>query len=217
VLSLTAQLEPVVCLVGRILPAALTDSASDVQVLIRSGVVRDYPEPFRAALEYLSTPRLESDARAWLAAAGAPAGAVGELVANGHLLAIPPSSPIRALRAFTGVRVVPTGHVLTVPGDSDGLVFIGRTPQDSIQGAVSALLADALWKSGTQTDLPHFALRSNKVLGLTDDVLAARALFGLSELLEKRLAYLTWLEDPRAKVSLRRMLSTRLRANRRLL
>lgn len=182
------QSEPVVVLVGMVIPGESIDG--DVLVLVEQERTVAAPRELAEFLSYVTAPRRMSELKNWVQEAGGTESDIGKLVRSGRLLQVEPGSGGEVLRAFAGMRVVPLGFPVEVPGASGDVVYIGPDERSTQVRPVSSLLAATMWEQQNGEDLPATVARLVADADLGPDEAGRLVLNGLDALLALGLARL---------------------------
>lgn len=180
--------EPVIALIGSVIP----DDSGDGDVLLleeQDRAVR-VPGELGEFLAYVTAPRSMTEVASWIHAAIGSEPDIERLVRSGRVLLVTPGSASETLKAFTGLRAVPLGFRVDVPGASGKVAYIGPEEGSTQVRPVSALLGDALWGQSAGEDLPSTAARLAEGTDLNPDQVGRLALSGLDALLALGLARL---------------------------
>lgn len=182
------QPEPVIALVGMVIPDESSDG--DVLVLTEEDQVVGAPRELAEFLSYVTAPRRMGELVSWVQGVGGSESDIRQLVRSGRLLQAGPGSAEEVLAAFAGLRVVPMGFPVDVPGAAGDVVYIGPDEGSTQVRPVSALLGSAMWEQQAGEDLPSTTARLTADTGLSHDEASRLVLNGLDALLALRLARL---------------------------
>ncbi|MCC3299410.1 hypothetical protein [Arthrobacter caoxuetaonis] len=175
---------PVLVLVGE----TITLETGQAAIQTAPGTVHAIPEGYRAAVDFMRTPRSVSHVTDFKNRYGLRHKPLNLLEDAGAILRIKTSTPLKAADGFKGVRLVaqsvkggPAGHGTT-------LVAVHRDADAEQDMYVTEALAAVLWDLEAPVDLP-------KAIRLVDDgagpeLTARRVLTNLPNLLSLRLARL---------------------------
>lgn len=120
--------EPAYVWIGKELPQFLRDEDDpSIPVLASPNGVRDFPESFAEVIPYFYAPRVESEARAWLAQRSAPEDFLPWMVQEKALLRIEPHD--ESLNSFAGIHIEPYGSI--IPGEDDGQIVLLSSKTES--------------------------------------------------------------------------------------
>lgn len=187
---------PVYALVGEVLRKAGTDKDDPFDLLVAPGIVREFDRSFLPVIQFFRVARTEQQAVEWLHWAGAPEGALVELVETGLLARVDTTNPLTAAASFTGVRVIPQ----SMPGDPEPhqptLVGVRRGPTSPVEMLAPLELVHVLWGLEEPLDIPTAIDRMAAELGEKSDLIARRVLTNVPRLLRLGLGRLEWVNAP---------------------
>jgi hypothetical protein len=193
--DIIGQAEPVLMLIGQLIPGDFKED-EDREILLSPGSKAKAPAESVEFLEWITTPRLHSEVVARLPEWDSTEEDLHETVRVGTLLALEPGSPTQLLSRFKGFVVEPIGTPEKLDG-ADNLTFVKAEEGSAESFPVTNLLASVIWEHKPGEDFPTAVRRLG--IGLDQDVMARKAFYGLSGLLELRLARIGIAKRPSVK------------------
>lgn len=188
---------PAYVLVGGLLREAGANDNAPFQVLVAPGVLREFDAEFEPMLQFFRVARSEQQALDWLTWAGAPDGALKDLVKTGLLVRVNTANPLTAAASLKGIRIIPQA----IPGepapDYPTQISVRRDADSPMTTYVPTELAHVLWGLDKPFDLPTAVKRMARESGEHRDLTARRVLTNVPSLLRLGLARLEWVKAPR--------------------
>ena len=185
-------------LVGSICREAGAGEGDPFGLRVAPGIVREFDPEFLPMLQFFRTARTKQQAIDWLAWAGAPQGALQDLVKSRLLVRVNTTNPLTAAASLKGVRIVPR----SIPGepaiDQPTLISVRRGTSSPEEAFVSVELGHVLWGMGLRADLSSAIKGMARESGERRDLVARRVLTNAPALLSLGLAELEWTCPPRA-------------------
>ena len=186
-----------ITLAGFLIPAEYWDNPDRVEVLVApDGFVARLPKQEIPLLEYLSVPHLLDDFQHWLTDHDYDDDTVDGLIADQLAVVYTLDDDARALDAFTGLRIVGMcGPVLSADKYPE-VVWVAHDPSTGGEVLITSLLADIMWSSLPDEDIPTAAARLAGKWSVPDNLRGRFFFEGLTSLLGQKLARLEWLVNP---------------------
>lgn len=204
---LAGSSDPLIFLVGRILTKEETSDTNSIQVQVGHNSVVDAPIELADFLDFISTPRLESEVLAWISEAEGTAQDLEGLISSGRLRRVSGETLPEQLNSLKGLRLVPLGFPVDVPSAGGEVVYVAREEGSTQVRPISALLGAELWNSQSTEDLPSTVARQ-QANGSSRENLARMAMNDVKMLLSTDLAWLGQADTKRGN-KLQRLLGSR--------
>lgn len=180
--------EPVYVLIGRLLGG----EGATAQLQLSPGRIHEFDSDFAPMFRFFQTARTRRQATDWLRWAGAPEGALGDLVDSGLLVEVDTSNPLTAAASLEGVRIIPQSFRDETAPDVPSLCGVRKSERSPVDAFIPTELARLMWDIEEPADIPtgidDIAMQSDKPL----ELIARRVLTNLPVMLTLGLARLEW-------------------------
>jgi hypothetical protein len=187
--------EPSVLLVGLAMFPESADADAPGAVFLGDDAHYEVHSQYLPFLDFVRTPRRESELISWLAEEAADPDTADALVESGKIRRILPGAGFAVLRQFSGLALRPAAITrLTWPEDEppvEGIAFVGYPERQDLALPVSTTLVEVMWDSLAGEDIVGAVTRLAKNAGGDLEEFASEAIEWLPGLLASGYAYLS--------------------------